>query len=213
MTAKKLHLAAFVSAGPVSGSHGGWRHPKAGGDLLSANYYQDIGRLLEQGRFDLFFIPDIVAIPDTLGHSLDSQLRHGAPGALRLDPLLVLSVVAATTKNIGLGVTISTTYTQPYILARALATLDHLSGGRAAWNIVTSFQQAEARNFGLTDQLSRDERYDRADEFLDVTTKLWNSWRDDALIRDRETPLFADPDRCRGSITPESGSMCGGRSM
>jgi FMN-dependent oxidoreductase (nitrilotriacetate monooxygenase family) len=197
MSAKKLHLAAFVSAGPVSGSHGGWRHPKASGDLLSAGYYQEIGRLLEAGRFDLLFIPDIVAIPDTLGHSLDSQLRYGALGALRLDPLVVLSFVAAATRNIGLGVTISTTYTQPYILARTLATLDHLSGGRAAWNIVTSFQEAEARNFGLTEQLSRDQRYDRADEFLEVTTKLWNSWQDEALIRDRETPLFADPAQVR----------------
>ncbi|WP_050422394.1 LLM class flavin-dependent oxidoreductase [Bradyrhizobium tropiciagri] len=195
MTAKKLHLAAFVSAGPVSGSHGGWRHPKADGDLLSAAYYQNIGRLLEEGRFDLLFIPDIVAIPDTLGGSLDSQLRYGALGALRLDPLVVLSVIAGATKHLGLGATISTTYTQPYSLARALATLDHVSGGRAAWNIVTSFQEAEARNFGLTEQLSRDERYDRADEFLDVTTRLWDSWQDNALVRDREAPLFADPAR------------------
>jgi FMN-dependent oxidoreductase (nitrilotriacetate monooxygenase family) len=197
MSEKKLHLAAFVSAGPVSGSHGGWRHPKAEGDLLSAGYYQNIGRLLEEGRFDLLFIADIVAIPDTLGGSLESQLRYGALGALRLDPLTVLSFVAAATKNIGLGATISTTYTQPYIVARALATLDHLSGGRAAWNIVTSFQESEARNFGLTEQLSRDERYDRADEFLGVTVKLWDSWQDDALVRDRQTPLFADPARVR----------------
>ncbi|NEV02288.1 LLM class flavin-dependent oxidoreductase [Bradyrhizobium uaiense] len=194
MTARKLHLAAFVSAGPVSGSHGGWRHPKANGDLLSAGYYQNIGRLLEEGRFDLLFVADIVAIPDTLGGSLDSQLRYGA---LRLDPLVVLSVIAGATKHLGLGATISTTYTQPYGLARALATLDHISGGRAAWNIVTSFQEAEARNFGLTEQLSRDERYDRADEFLDVTIKLWNSWQDGALVRDREAPLFADPARVR----------------
>lgn len=197
MTTRKLHLAAFVSAGPVSGSHGGWRHPKADGDLLSAGYYQNIGRLLEEGRFDLLFIADIVAIPDTLGGSLDSQLRYGALGALRLDPLVVLSVIAGATKHLGLGATISTTYSQPYSLARALATLDHISGGRAAWNIVTSFQEAEARNFGLTEQLSRDERYDRADEFLDVTTKLWSSWQDDALVRDREAPLFADPARVR----------------
>lgn len=119
MTAKKLHLAAFVSAGPVSGSHGGWRHPKADGDLLSAAYYQNIGRLLEEGRFDLLFIADIVAIPDTLGGSLDSQLRYGALGALRLDPLVVLSLIAGATKHLGLGATISTTYTQPYSLARA----------------------------------------------------------------------------------------------
>src|SRR5438105_11988959 len=100
MTAKKLHLAAFVSAGPVSGSHGGWRHPEANGDLLSAGYCQNIGRLLEEGRFDLLFIADIVAIPDTLGGSLDSQLGYGALGALRLDPLVVLSVIAGATKNI-----------------------------------------------------------------------------------------------------------------
>ncbi|MET4037707.1 MULTISPECIES: LLM class flavin-dependent oxidoreductase [unclassified Bradyrhizobium] len=195
MPDKKLHLAAFVSAGPVSGSHAGWRHPKADGDLLSAAYYQNIGRLLEQGRFDLLFIADILAIPDTLGGSLDSQLRYGALGALRLDPLVVLSIIAGATEHLGLGVTISTTYAQPYALARALATLDHLSGGRAAWNIVTSFQEAEARNFGLTEQLSREERYERADEFLEVVTKLWDSWEDGALVRDRQTPLFADPAR------------------
>jgi FMN-dependent oxidoreductase (nitrilotriacetate monooxygenase family) len=195
MPDKKLHLAAFVSAGPVSGSHAGWRHPGAEGDLLSASYYQNIGRLLEQGRFDLLFIADILAIPDTLGGSLDSQLRYGALGALRLDPLVVLSIVAGATKHLGLGATISTTYAQPFVLARALATLDHLSGGRAAWNIVTSFQEAEARNFGLTDQLSRDDRYARADEFLEVVTKLWNSWEDGALVRDRAAPLFADPAR------------------
>ncbi|UPK32596.1 LLM class flavin-dependent oxidoreductase [Bradyrhizobium sp. 186] len=195
MPDKKLHLAAFVSAGPVSGSHAGWRHPKADGDLLSAAYYQNIGRLLEQGRFDLLFIADILAIPDTLGGSLDSQLRYGALGALRLDPLVVLSIIAGATKHLGLGATISTTYAQPYALARALATLDHLSGGRAAWNIVTSFQEAEARNFGLTEQLSREERYERADEFLEVVTRLWNSWEDGALVRDRQTPLFADPTR------------------
>jgi FMN-dependent oxidoreductase (nitrilotriacetate monooxygenase family) len=195
MSDKKLHLAAFVSAGPVSGSHAGWRHPKADGDLLSAAYYQNIGRLLEQGRFDLLFIADILAIPDTLGGSLDSQLRYGALGALRLDPLVVLSIIAGATRHLGLGATISTTYAQPYVLARALATLDHLSGGRAAWNIVTSFQEAEARNFGLTEQLSREGRYERADEFLEVVTKLWNSWEDGALVRDRQTPLFADPAR------------------
>ncbi|MDH2344178.1 MULTISPECIES: LLM class flavin-dependent oxidoreductase [unclassified Bradyrhizobium] len=132
---------------------------------------------------------------DTLGGSIDSQLRYGALGALRLDPLVVLSIIAGATKHLGLGATISTTYAQPYVLARALATLDHLSGGRAAWNIVTSFQEAEARNFGLTEQLSREGRYERADEFLEVVTKLWDSWEDGALVRDRQAPLFADPAR------------------
>jgi FMN-dependent oxidoreductase (nitrilotriacetate monooxygenase family) len=192
---KPLHLAVFASAGPVSGSHGGWRHPQSSGDLLSAEYYQNLGRLLEQGRFDMVFLPDILALPDRLGDSPDSQLRYGALGALRLDPLVVLSIIAGATKHIGLGCTLSATYFEPYILARAMATLDHLSNGRAAWNIVTSFQDAEARNFGRSEQLSREQRYDRADEFMQVACALWDSWEDGALVRDRHTPLFADPAR------------------
>ena len=192
---RHLHLAAFASAGPVSGSHGGWRHPDASGDLLSAGYYQNLGRLLEEGRFDMVFLADILAVPDRLGDSLDSQLRYGALGALRLEPLLVLAIIAGATQHVGLACTVSTTYAEPFAAARALATLDHLSNGRAAWNIVTSFQEAEARNFGRVEQLAREERYDRADEFMEVTCRLWDSWEDGALTRDKDTPLFADPSR------------------
>lgn len=195
MPPRQLHLAVFASAGPVSGSHGGWRHPEASGDLLSAVYYQNLGRLLEEGRFDMVFLADILAVPDRLGDSTDSQLRYGALGALRLDPLLVLAIIAGVTKHIGLACTVSASYFEPFAVARAMATLDHLSNGRAAWNIVTSFQEAEARNFGRNDQLSREQRYDRADEFMQVACKLWDSWQDGALIRDRDTPLFADPSR------------------
>ncbi len=194
---RRMNLAVFASAGPVSGSHGGWRHPQATGDLLTAAYYQDLGRLLEAGRFDLVFLADILAVPDRLGDSLDSQLRYGALGALRLDPLVVLGLIAGATRHVGLACTVSTTYFEPFAVARSMATLDHLSGGRAAWNIVTSFQEAEARNFGRDEQLSRERRYDRADEFMDVVCALWDSWQDDALVRDRDTPLFADPSRVR----------------
>ncbi len=175
MLPRQMHLAVFALAGPVSGSHGGWRRPEASGDLLSAAYYQNLGRLLEAGRFDMLFLADILAVPDRLGNSLDSQLRYGA---LRLEPLLVLATIAAATKYVGLACTISTSYAEPFAVARSLATLDHLSGGRAAWNIVTSFQEAEARNFGRVQQLERDERYERADEFMEVTCKLWDSWQD-----------------------------------
>jgi FMN-dependent oxidoreductase (nitrilotriacetate monooxygenase family) len=164
---------------------------------LSLDYYRNIGRILEDGRFDLIFFADILAIPNRYEGKLDSQLRYGALGSLRLDPMLVLSAMAATTKHLGLASTISTSYFHPYAVARAMATLDHLSGGRAAWNIVTSFQQAEAANFGLEDQLSRDERYERADEFLEVACKLWDSWRDGALVLDAEKPQFADPERVK----------------
>lgn len=189
----KLLLAAFAAAGPVSGNHGGWRYPGADTDILSARYYRTLGQRLEAAGFDLMFIADILAVPNRLEGSHDSQLRYGALGALRLDPMVVLSLIAAETRHLGLAATISTSYYEPFHVARAMATLDHLSGGRAAWNIVTSFQQAEAANFGRAEHLSHDERYDRAEEFVEVACKLWSSWEEDALRRDAATPLFADP--------------------
>ncbi len=192
-----MHLAAFVSAGPVSGSHGGWRHPAADRDITSLGYYTRLARTLEDGCFDFVFMADILAVPDRLHDSMDSQLRYGALGALRLDPMIVLAAMCAVTSHVGLACTISTTYYEPFAIARAMATLDHMSGGRAAWNIVTSFQDSEARNFGRSAQFARGERYDRADEFLEVTTKLWDSWADDALVRDPVAPLFADPAKVR----------------
>lgn len=192
-----MHLAAFVSAGPVSGSHGGWRYPAADRDITSLSYYTRLARILEDGCFDFVFLADILAVPDRLRDSLDSQLRHGALGALRLDPMIVLAAMCGATRHVGLACTVSTTYFEPFAVARAMATLDHLSGGRAAWNIVTSFQEAEARNFGRSAQFAREERYDRADEFLEVATALWDSWSDDALVRDPDAPLFADPAKVR----------------
>lgn len=196
-TPRRMHLAAFTSAGPVSGIHGGWRHPAADRNILAAAYYAKIARTLEEGCFDLMFLADILAVPDRLRGSMDSQLRYGALGALRLDPMLVLASVVGATRRLGLAATVSTTYYPPFHIARAFATLDHLSAGRAAWNIVTSFQQAEARNFGLEDHLSREARYDRADEFVEVCCKLWDSWSDDALVLDPVAPLFADPAKVR----------------
>ncbi|HEY4173202.1 MAG TPA: LLM class flavin-dependent oxidoreductase, partial [Rhodopila sp.] len=192
-----MHLAAFVSAGPVSGSHGGWRYPGADRDITSLGYYTRLARTLEDGCFDFVFMADILAVPDRLHDSMDSQLRYGALGSLRLDPMIVLAAMCGATKHVGLACTISTTYFEPFAVARAMATLDHLSGGRAAWNIVTSFQDSEARNFGRAQQFAREERYDRADEFLEVTCKLWDSWGDDALVRDPAAPLFADPAKVR----------------
>ncbi|CAB3627816.1 LLM class flavin-dependent oxidoreductase [Achromobacter marplatensis] len=189
----QMHLAAFVQAGPVSGNHGGWRHPQADTDILSPQYYANLGRLLEAGKFDLLFLADILAVPQRHEGSMDSQLRYGALGALRLEPQIVLATVAAATRHLGLASTISTSCFEPFAVARSLATLDHMSAGRTAWNIVTSFQQAEAANFGRDDQLSREERYDRADEFVEIACRLWDSWQDGAVVRDKDAPLFADP--------------------
>ena len=192
-TKKQMHLAAFIIAGP--GRPGGWRYPQSENGWLDINYYKNIAQTLEKGRFDLAFFADILAVPNRYQGSHDSQLRHGALGSLRLEPLQVLTAMAAATSHLGLAATKSTSYYEPYDLARGLATLDHLSAGRAAWNIVTSFQDAEARNFSAVNHIDRDSRYDRADEFLEVTHKLWDSWEDDALVLDRQTPVFADPEK------------------
>ena len=188
-----MHLAAFVIAGP--GRPGGWRYPQSEDGWLDPDYYARIARTLERGRFDLAFFADILAVPNRHGGSHDSQLRHGALGSLRLDPLLVLATMAAATRHLGLAATKSTSYFEPFDVARDFATLDHLSGGRAAWNIVTSFQDAEARNFSRQGHIPRERRYDRADEFMEVAHKLWDSWEDGALVADRALPLFADPAR------------------
>lgn len=188
---RQLHLAAFVTAGP--GRPGGWRYPSSESGWLDASYYQNMARVLEQGLFDMAFFADILAVPDRYQGSNDTQLRYGALGSLRLDPLIVLSIMASVTRHLGLASTRSTSYYEPFEVARSFATLDHLSAGRAAWNVVTSFQDAEARNFSKREQIPRNRRYDRADEFLEVVFKLWDSWEDDALLLDRETPLFADP--------------------
>lgn len=188
-----MHLAAFVIAGP--GRPGGWRYPQSEDGWLDLDYYRRIAEVLERGRFDLAFFADILAVPNRYQGSHDSQLRYGALGSLRLEPLQVLATMAAATRHLGLAATKSTSYYEPFDVARGIATLDHLSAGRAAWNIVTSFQDAEARNFSRDQHIPRDRRYDRADEFLEVTHKLWDSWQDDALVADRQTPLFAAPDK------------------
>lgn len=212
MTDPQMHLAAFITAGP--GRPGGWRFPASVPGWLSADYYQNIARTLEDGRFDLAFFADILSVPDRFGSSTDTQLRNGALGSMRLDPLHVLSSMGAVTRHLGLAATVSTTYAQPFTVARSFASLDHLTGGRAAWNVVTSFQESEARNFNRDEQFPpREKRYERADEFLEVAAKLWDSWEDDALILDTEAPLFADPPaKVQAIDTRGSGSPSRGRS-
>ena len=123
-----------------------------------------------------------------------------------------MGLIAGVTEHIGLGATYSTTYYTPFHVARTFATLDHLSGGRAAWNVVTSVNDSEARNFGVTERIGHDERYDRADEFLEATTGLWDTWEDDALVLDRESGYFADPDKVTPLDYRESGSRHSDRS-
>ncbi|WNZ27024.1 LLM class flavin-dependent oxidoreductase [Leptolyngbya sp. NK1-12] len=189
----QMHLAAFLIAGPVAHSHALWRHPQTQLGFLQPDYYQQIAQVLERGKFDLLFFADRLAVSDRYGGDLQVGVQYGDQDAFRLDPVPVLSLMAASTSHIGLGATRSTTYYHPYQVARTFATLDHLSSGRAAWNVVTSVNNAEAQNFGLPEHLEHDRRYDRADEFLELTLKLWRSWQADALIFDQDAGTLADP--------------------
>ncbi len=183
-----------MQAGNVSVYSGSWRHPATEHGYLDAAYYADLGRTLERGCFDLMFFDDRLAMPSIYAGSAAEAIRYGAR-PVKLDLSVVLGVVAGATSRIGVGATYSTTYYAPFHVARTFATLDHLSAGRAAWNVVTSVNDGEAQNFGLQHHLSHDARYDRADEFLEVVAGLWDSWDDDAVLLDREAGVFADPDK------------------
>ncbi|MEH3024244.1 MAG: LLM class flavin-dependent oxidoreductase [Pseudomonas oryzihabitans] len=194
---RQLHLAGFLLAGPVVHSHAVWRHPETQGDFRDPDYYVRAAKALEEGLFDFLFFADRLAVGDQLGGSRDTALRLGAQDATRLDPLPLLSYLVAHTRHLGLGCTRSTTYYEPAHVARAFATLDHLSRGRAAWNIVTSMNDSEGRLFGKERHLEHDLRYDRADEFVEVAVKLWRSWGPQALRLDRERGVLADPGQVR----------------
>jgi FMN-dependent oxidoreductase (nitrilotriacetate monooxygenase family) len=191
---RQMALVAFMQAGSTTVYAGSWRHPDTDHGFLTARYYQDLGRTLERGCFDLMFFDDRLAMPGIYGGSVADAVRLGAR-PVKLDLSIVLGAVAGATESIGLGATYSTTYYAPFHVARTFATLDHLSGGRAAWNVVTSVNDSEAQNYGFDETLGHDQRYDRADEFLQATTALWDTWEDGALILDRESGVFADPDK------------------
>jgi FMN-dependent oxidoreductase (nitrilotriacetate monooxygenase family) len=193
-SAKQMSLVGFMQAGNATVYAGSWRHPATEHGFLTASYYEKLGRTLEEGMFDMMFFDDRLAMPGIYGGSVAEAVKYGAR-PVKLDLSIVLGILAATTSHIGLGATYSTTYYQPFHVARTFGSLDHLSAGRAAWNIVTSVNDSEAQNFGVDAALDHDQRYDRADEFMEVVTGLWDSWEDDALILDRATGLFADPDK------------------
>jgi len=190
---KQMALAGFMLSGPVVHSHAVWRHPQTRSHFLDPDYYIEIARTLEDGCFDLLFFADRLAVGDQAGQSRARSFELGSQDATRLDPLPILSLLAGHTKRIGLGLTRSTTYYQPPHVARAIASLDHLSKGRSAWNIVTSMNDSEARLFGHTHHLPHDQRYARADEFVELVLKLWNSWQPDALVLDRINGILANP--------------------
>lgn len=190
--ADTMRLVAMVQA-PTGQYADAWRHPMSRQDWLDARFYVDLARTLERGCFDLMFVPDALAVPEDRNGDFATTVRTGGKGTIHLDPVVVLSVVAGATSHIGLGATVSTTFVPPWTIARTMLSLDHLSGGRAAWNVVTSTTDAEARNFGLDRIADRSARYEHADRVVQTVLDLWSSWQPDALTLDAAGRQFADP--------------------
>ncbi|MDR5822280.1 LLM class flavin-dependent oxidoreductase [Caballeronia sp. LZ043] len=164
---------------------------------LDTDYWVDLAKVLEQGLFDGLFLGDVTGIYDVFGASPAAALRAAAQVPMN-DPVPLIPLMAHATRHLGFGVTVSVAYEAPYLLARRFTTLDHLTRGRVAWNVVTSYLQSGARSLGQTELRAHDERYDRADEFLEVCYQLWEgSWQEGALRRDRQRGVYADPERVR----------------
>lgn len=193
MKQRTMHLVAYLKTGPTALHVGGWRHPESTlDDILSPERYQHIARVLEAAKFDGCFFADLFGLYDIHGGSYDPYVRRGGQISY-VDPTVVLPIMAAVTRNLGLGATLSTSFHTAYHLARWLGSLDVVSGGRVAWNVVTSATDLEAQNAGLEKLPPRDERYDMADEVLEACFALWNSWDADAFVLDKEKGVFADP--------------------
>ncbi len=193
MQQRQMHLVAYLKTGPTAIHVGGWRHPESTlDDILEPSRYEHIARVLEAAKFDGCFFADLFGLYDIHGGSFDAYVRRGGQISF-LDPTVVLPVMAAATRHLGLGATLSTSFHTAYHLARWLGSLDVMSKGRVAWNVVTSATDLEARNAGLDELPPREERYDRADEVLEACFALWNSWDADAFVLDKQAGVLADP--------------------
>jgi FMN-dependent oxidoreductase (nitrilotriacetate monooxygenase family) len=183
---RQLHLNLFIHS---RGHHeASWRHPETSQlAMTDIRYYQDLAQRAEAGRFDSIFFADQLAV----GTDIAQGPRTG------LEPITLLAALATCTSRIGLVATASTTYTEPFNLARQFSSIDHMSNGRAGWNVVTSWLAAAASNYGGTTQVTHADRYERAEEFMQVVTALWDSWAEDAVVDDRERGQYSRSDRIR----------------
>lgn len=181
---KKIKFGTIIHG--VGGNVSAWRHPEVPTDAsVNFEFYKQQAQTAEAGKFDLVFIADGLYINEkSIPHFLN-----------RFEPITILSALAAVTKNIGLVGTLSTSYSEPFTVSRQFGSLDHISGGRAGWNVVTSPLEGSAKNFGKPEHPTHDERYQIAEEYLEVARGLWDSWEDDAFVRDKESGVFFDPSK------------------
>lgn len=194
MTKKRIYLNAFDMNTPGHQSPGLWQHPDDESHRYKdSEYWINLAKTLEKGRFDAIFIADVLGTYDVYDGSRDAAVKHGIQAPVN-DPFLIVPLMSAVTSHLGFGVTSSVTHEHPYTFARKISTLDHLTNGRVGWNIVTSYLKSAAMNMGLDDQIKHDERYDIAEEYLEVCYKLWEaSWEDDAVKVDKENGIYTDP--------------------
>jgi FMN-dependent oxidoreductase (nitrilotriacetate monooxygenase family) len=191
---RQIHFNAFDMNCVGHQSPGLWAHPRdRSWQYKDLEYWVELAEILERGKFDGLFIADVLGVYDVFRGNLDAALRHSTQIPVN-DPLQLVPAMALVTKNLGFGLTASLSFEHPYTFARRLSTLDHLTKGRAGWNIVTSYLESGAKNIGLSGQSAHDDRYDVADEYMEVCYKLWEgSWEDDAVLRDRVRRIFTDP--------------------
>jgi FMN-dependent oxidoreductase (nitrilotriacetate monooxygenase family) len=193
-----MRLNAFDMATPGHIQQGMWTHPRDNSrGYTRLEHWMDLARLLERGLFDGLFLADVLGVYDVHGGRPDAALRGGVQVPL-LDPLMAIPAMAAATTHLGFGVTCNTAYEPPYLFARRMSTLDHLTQGRIGWNIVTGYLDSAARALGYAEQMRHDDRYDLADEYMAAVYALWEgSWADDAVRRDAAGGVYTEPSRVR----------------
>lgn len=193
---REIVLVGFLQAQNCSNFAGSWRHPDSRLDFMSPDFYAHIARVLEAGKFHMGFFDDRLGMPEFHGGRYAEAVEHGIR-CVKMDPMACLMPMAMATSRLGLGCTYSTTYYQPFHVARLFQTMDLMTKGRTAWNVVTSMNDVEARNMGRDEAVAHDTRYDRADEFMTVVKGHWETWADDALIVDRANGRFADASKVK----------------
>ena len=193
---RKIRFNAFDMACVGHIQQGMWTHPRdRSAEYLSLDYWMGLARLLEEGLFDGLFLADVLGIYDVHGGNGDAAIRNAVQVPL-IDPMLLVPAMAAATRNLGFGVTCNLAWESPALMARRFSTLDHLTKGRIGWNIVTGYLDSAARAMGLDRQMAHDDRYDLADEYMEILYRLWEeSWAADAVKRDRAAGIYADPAR------------------